>query len=343
MKAQFPFRLPIIQAPMAGGITTPELVAAVSNTGALGSLGAGYMAPKDIRSAIRKIRSLTDKPFNVNLFITDEQSLNVDVTEVKAILEPIWHELTDAPFDSNVMYPVSFHEQVEVLLEEKVPIFSFTFGLPSPAIIEQFKKEESLVFGTATTPDEADSLEKMGVDAIICQGQEAGGHRGTFSPYDPLYGLFPLLALTREVVKLPLIAAGGIMTGCAAKAALVAGAAAVQLGTAFLTTLESGANMAYKRALLQMPHRPTVLTNVYTGKSARAIPNSLMEKLEGLNIPLYPIQHFLTQKLRALAADKNRPEFMSLLAGQGYSQCQSLSAAELIEKLIPFVINKVIN
>ena len=173
MNAQFPFTLPIIQAPMAGGITTPELVAAVSNTGALGSLGAGYMTPEEIRNAIRKIRSLTREPFNVNLFIPDGASLHPDTTEMKAILASIWHELTDAPFESNVISPFSFHEQVEVLLEEKVPIFSFTFGLPSSCIIEQFKKKGSLVFGTATTPDEARDLEKIGVDAIVCQGQEA--------------------------------------------------------------------------------------------------------------------------------------------------------------------------
>ena len=331
-----PFRLdiPIIQAPMAGGITTPELIATVSNTGALGSLGAGYMPPHEIRSAIKKIKSLTTKPFNVNLFIPEPSHLTYDLSLIKEFLTPLWSEISDAPFETTYPQPPAFEDQVEVILKEKVPIFSFTFGILSPSLMERFKTQGTLICGTATTPEEAEQLENTGVDAIICQGQEAGGHRGMFSSYDPLYGLFTLLALTREKVKTPLIAAGGIMNGRSASAAFLAGACAAQLGTAFLTTTESGASPAYKGALLKRSHPPTALTTVFSGKPARAVINAFMQKLEAHAIPPYPIQHFLTQKLRSLAAQKNRPDLMSLYAGQGYPLCRPIGAATLIQHIV---------
>lgn len=327
--------IPIIQAPMAGGITTPELVATVSNTGALGSLGAGYMTPNEIRSAIRKIKSLTQKPFNVNLFIPESTLSEYDTSPMNELLATWWRELSDTPFE--IAYstkPLSFEDQVQVVLEEKVPVFSFTFGIAPPSLIGDFKTQGTLVFGTATTPEEAEALENVGVDAIVCQGQEAGGHRGTFSSYDPLYGLLILLALTKEKVKTPLIAAGGIMNGRSASAAFLAGACAAQLGTAFLTTTESGATSVYREALLQTPHLPTALTKAFTGKAARSVINAFMQKLESHPVPPYPIQHFLTHRLRSLAAQKNRPELMSIWAGQGYPLCRSISAAALIHQIV---------
>ncbi len=176
----FDLDIPIIQAPMAGGITTPELVATVSNTGALGSLGAGYMEPNEIRTAIRKIKSLTNKPFNVNLFIPEHSNVTYDLSLINKLLLPLWHELSDAPLET-YSKPPSFNDQVQVILEEQVPIFSFTFGILASSLIKGFKIQGSLIFGTATTPEEAEELENAGVDAIVCQGQEAGGHRGTFS------------------------------------------------------------------------------------------------------------------------------------------------------------------
>lgn len=326
--------VPIIQAPMAGGITTPELVATVSNAGALGSLGAGYMTPNEIRSTIKKIKSLTQRPFNVNLFVPERSDLIYNTSHTHKLLTPLWSELSNTPFETAYSQPPSFEEQIQVILEEKVPMFSFTFGIPSSSLIDRFKIQGTLVCGTATTPEEAEQLENAGVDAIVCQGQEEGGHRGTFSSYDPLYGLLTLLTLTKEKVKTPLIAAGGIMDGRSASAAFLIGACAAQLGTAFLTTIESGANSIYKEALLKTPHLPTALTKAFTGKAARAIINVFMQKLEGHPIPPYLIQHFLTQKLRSLAAQKNRPELMSLWAGQGYPLCKFISAAALIHQIV---------
>ena len=334
IKNIFNLDIPIIQAPMAGGITTPELVATVSNTGALGSLGAGYMTPNEIRNAIKKIKSLTQKPFNVNLFIPDNSNSSYDVSSMNKLLTPLWNELSGDPFETAHPEPPSFKSQVEVILEEKVPIFSFTFGIPSSSIIKHFKAQGTLVCGTATTPEEAEQLEETGVDAIVCQGQEAGGHRGNFSSYDPLYGVLTLLSLTRTKVKTPLIAAGGIMNGHSASATFMVGACAAQLGTAFLTTTESGAHPNYKKALLQKPHLPTAFTNVFTGKPARAVINSFMKKLEGHAIPPYPIQHFLTHRLRSLAAQRKYPELMSIWAGQGYPLCRPIGAAELIHQIV---------
>jgi len=325
--------IPIIQAPMAGGITTPELVAAVSNAGALGSLGAGYMTPNEIRIAIKKIKDLTKNPFNVNLFIPEPSHPTHDLFLMQQLLTPFWNELSDTRFEAFHAKPPVFEEQVQAILEETVPVFSFTFGVPPSSVIENFKTQGSLVYGTATTPEEAKILENSGVDAIVCQGSESGGHRGNFSSHDPLYGLLTLLALTQEIVKIPLIAAGGIMNGRTASATFLAGACAVQLGTAFITTTESGANATYKKALLKRPHPTTTLTKVFTGKPARAIVNAFVQQLEGHEIPPYPIQHFLTQKLRSLAAEKNRPELMSLWAGQGYPLCRPIDAAALIHQI----------
>jgi nitronate monooxygenase len=332
MMKLFNLELPIIQAPMAGGITTPELVAAVSNAGGLGSLGAGYMQPEDIRQAVKAIKQLTKKPFSVNLFIPENSSSFYDVSSTKQCLTSLWKELSDTAPEFSTSSPPSFEKQIEVLLEENIPVFSFTFGIPDSSIIKRFKKQNTFIYAAATTPEEAKLVEQAGVDAIVCQGQEAGGHRGTFSSYDPLYSLHCLLSLIKEEVKLPLIAAGGIMTSASIAAMLALGAVAVQLGTAFLTTHESGAHPTYKKALLAKSS-PTELTQVFSGKPARGIVNRFMEKMNHYPIAPYPTQHFLTQPLRSLAAEKGHAEFMSLWAGQGYPLCLDISVQDLMKQL----------
>lgn len=325
--------IPIIQAPMAGGITSPELVAAVSNTGALGSVGAGYMTPDDIRTTIRSIKSLTNKPYNINLFVPETPESAADPSSMIQALKALWREMSDEPFETSSSSQPSFVEQVDVLLQEKVPYFSFTFGIPSDDIITKFKNNGTKILGTATTPDEAVELEKAGVDAIVCQGYEAGGHRGNFSSKDPCFSLLSLLSLASKRVKVPLVAAGGIMNGRLGASAILAGAKAVQMGTAFITVKESQAANTYKQVLLNGPYSPTCITKVVSGKPARAIENDLIEKLDGKDVPPYPKQHYLTQKLRALAAKKGKSEYMFLLAGQGYPLCGSQSAAELVKQI----------
>ncbi len=332
-------KIPVIQAPMAGGHTTPELIAAVCNAGALGSLGAGYMEPEAIRTAIQKTRTLTKLPFNVNLFAPSTQSPSHEVAAATEALIPIWRELSLDEFEMPFFELPSFEEQVQVLLEENVSIFSFTFGIPSSAILKAFKEKGVVVIGTATTPEEAEKLEAAGVDAIVCQGKEAGGHRGNFSDKDPLYSLEDLLSLSVGRIKLPLIAAGGLMDGAAVASVLEAGAGAAQMGTVFLTTVESGSAALYKQTLLQEPHAPTVLTKTFTGKSARTILNGFIEKMDQHPIADYPIQHLLTRKLRALAAEKGRPDLMAIWAGQGYPLCREISALKLLNEISNFLEN----
>jgi len=325
--------IPIIQAPMAGGITTPELVAAVSNAGALGSLGAAYLSPDEIRKTIREIKGLTKRPFNVNIFIPEKKDQNEDPSSVLDLLQAFWKELSDKPFTIPPSSFPAFDLQAEVILEEKVPVFSFTFGILSTEWIERFKKQGTFVIGTASTPEEALQLEQAGVDAIVCQGYEAGGHRACFSSYDSLLGLSVLLSLTRKKVKLPLIAAGGIMDAEGILSSFLLGADAAQLGTAFLTTNESGAAPSYKNTLLQPPYLPTCITNVFSGKPARAIVNHFIHVLEGHHIPSFPFQQQLTSELRKLAASQGQTGLMSLYAGQGYPLCKKISATSLINEL----------
>lgn len=332
MDERLALKLPLIQAPM-GGVATPQLAAAVSNTGALGSLGGGYMTPEELQKVVRETKVLTKHPFGVNLFVLEKDILLPDLLAALEFIKPFWKELTDELLEvpTELKLP-AFEEQVEVLLEEKISVFSFTFGIPSEDIIQRFRKQGILVFGTATNPREAILLERVGCDGIVCQGYEAGGHRGCFSNPDPCYSLSVLLSLTKRVVKLPLIAAGGIMDGYGIAAALAMGAKYAQLGTAFVTTIESGANQAYKKALLE-ENAPTKLSKAFTGKLARLIENRFVAELGKKAVLPYPVQHFLTAKLRALAAQKGRMDLMFLLAGQGYPLCQSISARDLIQQM----------
>ncbi len=259
-------KLPLIQAPMAGGATTPELVAAVSNAGGLGSLGAGYMTAKEIKIAIREIRKLTDKPFAVNLFIPEEHhatpnqiqeachDIHACCTELNIKIDPVTEP-----------YAPSFEEQINVLIEEKIPIFSYTFGTLNSELIVQFKKNNTFLIGTATNLAEATILEASGADAIVAQGSEAGGHRGSFigKAEDSLVGLANLLSQLTNQIEIPIIASGGIMDGKGIVSAITAGASGVQMGTAFLSCLESGIPEIYKKTLLSQRQDNTVLTRAF--------------------------------------------------------------------------------
>ena len=229
-----------------------------------------------------------------------------------------------------------FEEQLAVILEERVAVFSFTFGVPTPDQMETLKQHGIITMGTATHLLEAIVLEESGVDMIIAQGMEAGGHRGTFlGGYDQgLVSTIALLPLSANHIKLPLIAAGGIMDGRGIAAALALGASGVQMGTAFLTCPESGAHPKYKELLHQSTEITTTLTRAFSGKLARGLRNRFTDTLEAVQteLPDYPIQNALTQDIRQAAATQNRPEFMSLWAGQGCPLCQDKPAATLIRE-----------
>jgi nitronate monooxygenase len=332
-------RYPIIGAPMAGGATTPELVAAISNAGGLGSLGAGYMQPEQIKKAIRKIKQLTNKPFAVNLFIpcdyrvTPQEiqlactALNQSSTELKTTISACdYHD------------PPSYDEQLGVIIEEYVPIFSFTFGIPSTKDISRLKNNDILLIGTATTLTEALLLEENRIDMIVAQGYEAGGHRGTFLGIeeDALIGLISLVPQLADCINIPIIASGGIMDGKAIAASFSLGGSGVQMGTAFLTCLESGIHPKYKKTLLSQVKDNTVLTRAFSGKLARGIQNLFTKRMAHHldTITDYPIQNSLTQKIRQKAKSLHSSDFMSMWAGQSAHLCKEVKAKELLKSLV---------
>lgn len=330
-------RYPIIQAGMAGGVTTAELVAEVSEAGGLGTLGAGYMQPEKLEKQIQMIKKKTTAPFAVNVFVPG--------TYVKdeKLLEQMKQYLGTLPVTQNEhisfsedRFP-SFTEQMEVILKEKVPVVSFTFGVLPDRWMRRCKENGIQTIGTATSLWEAKELEKSGVDLICAQGSEAGGHRGSFAKKGEasstaLMALLPPLA---DHLRIPIFAAGGIMDGRGVAAALALGAQGVQMGTAFLRSKESGAAPAYKKAL-RTGGRPTTMTKAVTGKWARGLCNELIDKLEKapFSVPDYPLQNNLTQGLRRIAAQKENAEWMSLWAGQGYEQGRDIPAGELLKQIV---------
>lgn len=329
---------PIIQAGMAGGVTSPQLVAAVSNAGGLGTLGAGYMAPDAIREAIQDIRKRTDRPFAVNLMVPPAYESDLEKERQMKNYLKRFEKIVGAPHEETTGGAAhSFEDQVKVVLEEKVPVFSFTFGIPAPAIIKELQANQTVVIGTATSVKEAIQLEKSGVDAIVAQGSEAGGHRGTFlSSVFPYIGTMALIPQVVDQVKIPVIASGGIMDGRGVLASLVLGAAGVQMGSAFLTTFESNAHAKHKEALIQSTDESTVMTTAFSGRPARGIQNTFIKEMESYPhfIPPYPIQNALTNNMRKHAAKQGRIEYMSLWAGQAASLSRFESVEELMKRIM---------
>lgn len=327
---------PLIQAPMAGGATTPALVAAVSNAGGLGSFAAGYLTAEQITTGIQQIRALTDRPFAVNLFMPEYPFvLTEKIEQIQSFMKPFRQELgittpqTEAPPD--------FPSQIEAVLAAQVAVFSFTFGLLSNELIQRFKAQNTILIGTATNLREALALQAVGVDYIVAQGSEAGGHRGTFSGDldSGLTGIIALIPQLIEVLDIPVLAAGGIMNGRGIVAALALGAVGVQMGTAFLSCEESGISLSYRQALLMQEGDDTELTRAFSGKWARGIRNRFMLEMRTAEdlIPDYPIQNSLTRDIRQAATQQNRSEFMSLWAGQAVALSQACSVAELMARL----------
>jgi nitronate monooxygenase len=300
-------RVPIIQAPMAGGLSTPALAAAVSNAGGLGSIAGAMLPPDRLADAIAEVRALTGAPFAVNLFAPLPAPSTERVAE--------WSRATRVPVPDAPPSTPRFGDQLAVVLAERVPVFSFTFGVPP------LTSMDTVVIGTATTVDEAVELERAGVDAVVAQGFEAGGHRGTFlAPVDrSLIGTLALVPQVVDAVSVPVIASGGIMDGRGVAAALALGAQAVQLGTAFLRTDEAGTTDTHRRALAYA----TTVTRVLTGRYARAVRTDWVDALEatGLEPPEYPLPRYLS------------PE-APMLAGQGGPLARSMAASALVASLI---------
>jgi nitronate monooxygenase len=329
--------VPIIQAPMAGGVSTPALAAAVSNAGGLGFLAGGYKKAEEMRKEIAAVRELTDKPFGVNVFVPSEE----DVDE-KALLryrqvlekeaERFGVPLGEAKWDDD-----DWEAKLAVLYEEKVPVVSFTFGCPSPDIIAKLKNSGSFVIVTVTSTEEALIAKQAGANALCVQGPEAGGHRASFrnnAASQDNASLLILLQQIREAVDIPLIAAGGIMSGRDIAAVLAAGACAAQLGTAFLRCPESGASPLHKNALVDPQFSATAVTRAFTGRPARGLANRFMLEYDKLAPAAYPHVHHMTKQLRKAAAQANDPQAMSLWAGRGYRLAKDMPAGEIVRLLM---------
>ncbi len=333
-------RHPFIQAPLAGGGDTPALVAAVGEAGALGFIGAAYLTPPQIAEAARAVRARTARPFGVNLFAP------LPAPEAPRDPRPALERV--APFYAELGLPApalpaggreAFDEQLAAALETGAAVFSFTFGLLPAQATAAVKARGMVLLGTATTVDEALALERAGVDAVVAQGSEAGGHRGTFAgPIEAgLIGTMALVPQVADAVKVPVIASGGIMDGRGIVAALALGASAVQLGTAFLTCDEAGIPDAYKQAILAAREHETRLTRAFSGRPARGIVNRFMTEVERGAPPEailpFPLQNALTRPLRTEAARQGRADFLSLWAGQGLRLARRLPAARLVAEL----------
>jgi nitronate monooxygenase len=323
---------PIVQAPMGGGPSTPTLAAAVAEAGGLGFLAAGYKTTDAVRADIAALRGLTARPFGVNLFVppgpeADPSELDRYAAELREEAERYGVQTGEPRHDDD-----SYEEKLALVVEERVQIVSFTFGCPAEEEIERLHDAGLEAWVTVTTPDEAASAADVGVDTLVVQGVEAGGHRATFDDSKAGdVGLLALLQLVGEATELPLVATGGIATGRGVAAVLAAGASAAQVGTAFMLTPEAGTSLPHRRALAGA--RPTALTRAFTGRTARGIENRFMCE-HGENAPRgYPDVHHLTAPLRTAARERSDPEGFHLWAGQAYQLAQEIPAGELVRGL----------
>jgi len=333
---------PIIQGPL-GGLSTQRLAATVSNFGGLGSFGAHGLSPSAIKDVIAEIHSLTSKPFAINLWVSmeDDGARTSGSDAFARSLAPLAGHIqalggtlpTYKPY-----VPAKFEDQARVLLDAKVPVFSFIVGVPPKEILDECRAQGILTIGAATTPDEAIVLEQAGVDVIVASGFESGGHRGSFlrPAEESLTGTFSLVPQVADAVSVPVVAAGGITDARGIVAALALGAEGVQIGTAFLACEESGANEAHRRAILSGSARRTGLTRGFTGRLARGIHNQLLEELNrpGVEILPYPLQRNLLKNLTALADKAAQPQFLQLWAGQSASLSRHNNAETLLQALV---------
>jgi nitronate monooxygenase len=333
---------PVIQGPL-GGLSSQKLTAAVSNFGGLGSFGAHSLMPEVIRKVILEIRSLTSKPFAMNLWVSmeDEGARTSDENAFNRSLAPLAAHIGSlgAPRPEYKPYSwIRFEDQARVLLDEKVPAFSFIYGIPSQEILEECRAKHIVTIGTATTPEEAAALQEAGVDAIVASGFEAGGHRGSFlrAAEDSLTGTFSLIPQMVDVVNVPVIAAGGIADARGVVAALALGAEAVQMGTAFLACEESGASVLHRQALREKKAGHTALTKGFTGRLARGIHNRLLEELnqEGTAILPYPLQRSLVRNLAIPAEAAGRSDLLALWAGQSANLSACTDASAFLTSLV---------
>lgn len=326
---------PLIQGPL-GGLSSQRLTAAVSNFGGLGSFGAHGLEPEEIKDVIAEIRSLTDKPFAMNLWVSmeDEGARTSDENAFNRSLVPLTAHLAALGASRPVYKPYSpkrFEDQARVLLDAHVPAFSFIFGIPPKEVLDDCRHRGIGIIGTATTVDEAMALEEAGVDVVAASGFEAGGHRGSFlrPAEESLIGTIALVPQIVDAVKLPVVAAGGIADARGIIAAFALGASGVQMGTVFLSCEESGSSPNHRQALLTREAGTTVLIRGFTGRLARGIKNHLLDELNRKETEIlpYPLQRALVRNLSIPAEKAGRRELIPMWAGQSarLSRCEDVN------------------
>jgi nitronate monooxygenase len=324
--------LPIVQAPMGGGPSTPELAAAVAEAGGLGFLAAGYRSVAAVRADISVLRGLSRRPFGINLFAPPAEpgepaEIASYAEELRGDAERRGVELGEPRHDDD-----GWEEKLALCAAERVPLVSFTFGCPDAAVLRRLHEAGCSTWVTVTTPAEAAAATRAGAGALVVQGVEAGGHRGSYDPAQPgELGLLALLQLVRAETGLPLVSTGGVADAAAVRAVLAAGASAAQLGTAFMLTPEAGTSEAHRRALRGSER--TVLTRAFTGRLARGIENRFIREHEHAAPLGYPEVHHLTAPLRAAARAEGDPDGLNLWAGEAYALTREQPAAELVRSL----------
>jgi nitronate monooxygenase len=323
-------RLPVVLAPLAGGPSTPELCAAVSEAGGLGFLAAGYLAAAELAARIDRTRELTARPFGVNLFVPTTGGDPAAVEAYTRRLEPEARKagvrLGEPRADDD-----DWEAKLDLLTASPVPLVSFTFGCPPTDVITRLQRLGSEVWVTVTSLEEAHLAVSAGADGLVVQGLETGGHRGGFTDTDNATGLLALLQLIASAVSHPLIAAGGIMTGAGLAAALTAGARAGAMGTAFLRCPEAGTSLVHRNALEQ-PH-PTALTRAFTGRLARGVRNRFLDEQSDAAPSAYPQVHHLTAPLRAHGRSVGDADLVNLWAGQAYPLAAARPAGGLVRRV----------
>ncbi len=326
-------RVPVVQAPLAGGPSTPRLAAAVCSAGGLGFVASGYKTAEAMRSDIEATRSLTDAGFGVNVFVpgpvaAEPGSYQPFMEELSPEAERFGLELGEPRFEDD-----DWEAKITQLAGDPVAVVSFTFGCPSVQVINRLQASGTEVWVTITSPVEAQQAFEAGADALILQGVEAGGHRGSWVDRDDAerYGLLALIQVVREIVTLPLIAAGGIANGAALAAVLCAGARAAQMGTAFMRCPEAATSDTHQDALASA--RSTTLTRAFSGRLARGLVNRFIKEHGHAAPSAYPEIHHVTSPLRAAGRNAGDPEVINLWAGQTHELAQPLPARELVRKV----------
>ena len=329
--------LPVVQAPMAGGITTPELVAAVANGGGVGSFGFAYSSPQKIQADLAMAQSLTSRPLNANFFVFSPPDLpceRVQNEAIRALQDLAITQDLEITLPSTPYYP-DLMKQLEPIWQARPAMLTFHFGLPPAGVIERAHALGIGVGITATNLIEAGAIDAAGADFIVAQGIEAGGHRGQFDLQadDQMLGTHALITQLVAKCAIPIVAAGGIMNGADIKAVIQRGAQAAQLGTAFVCCDESGAAPSYKKALLEERSRGTLLTKAFSGRYARGLINAFTHAMAEKTTLPFPLQNTLTAAMRQKAAANHDPEYQSLWAGTAYGKVRDTSARVLLQQL----------